>query len=474
METLKFDLQQTSELNRIWNFGVNTCHAKLWERSDFVSHLAKEHRDLGFQYIRCHGILNDDMGVVRADGSFDFDGVFKMVDAVLKAGYMPFMELSSMPSRLASGENSICFYKFRTDPPKEWSRWFDLIHELMLALTRRYGCDNVKKWYFEVWNEPDISFWNGTQEEYFKLYDLSRKAIKAVCREYRVGGPATSKTAWLPDFCSHVSRPSADDPEEGIRCDFVSSHAYPSDAAFLNGANGDVLLEEASVMRTLFAKARKVIDAVLSPEIPLICGEWNSSAGPLAFNHDECGNGPFVCKVMTELSEICAGSMYWNATDIYEECNFHYQPFHGGYGLINVNGLYKAAGHAFRFLNQLAGRKVYSEFEHRSEEFGAVAALDGKTLHALVWNYRRPNAETRNLSFQISGLPEIIDCQIEKVLPCKGSAYERWRELGAPDFIDLEILKELAAAAEVIPEKNPEFPVSLPSGAMAMLTFNLK
>lgn len=123
METLKIDLQQTSELNRIWNFGINTCHAKLWERSDFVSHLAKEHRDLGFQYIRCHGILNDDMGVVREDGSFCFDGVFKMVDTMLKAGYMPFMELSSMPSQLTSGENSVCFYKFRTDPPKEWTRW---------------------------------------------------------------------------------------------------------------------------------------------------------------------------------------------------------------------------------------------------------------------------------------------------------------------------------------------------------------
>ena len=474
IQHLQLDLKKTAEFNRIWNFGVNTCHAKLWERKDFVSHLAREHRDLGFRYIRCHGILNDDMGIVREDGSFRFDGPFKMLDAVLNAGCLPFIELSSMPSRLASGTKSICYYKFMTDPPQDWDRWFSLIREFVHALTERYGRDSVKQWYFEVWNEPDISFWSGTQEEYFKLYDLSRKAVKSICRDYRVGGPATSKTAWIPEFCNHVSKPSADDPENGIRCDFISTHAYPSDAAFLDGADGTVLLENASIMRTLFAKARNTIDTILSPEIPLICGEWNSSAGPLAFNHDECGNGPFICKVHAELSGICDGAMYWNATDIYEECGFHYQPFHGGYGLLTVNGLYKAAGHAFRFLNRLAGKQIFSSFDQQSEEFGSLAALDGKTLRILVWNYHSPNSEERQLVFDIAGLPEFTSMQIEKVLPCQGSAYERWLQLGSPEFIEPDMLEKLAEASEIKPENDPDFPIRLPGGTMAMLIFSLK
>ena len=473
MENLKLDLKKTSELNRIWNFGINTCHAKLWERKEFVSHLEKIHRDMGFRYIRCHGILNDEMGIVREDGSFCFDGAFKMLDAVLNAGYLPFVEFSSMPLQLSSGTKTVCHYKYRTDPPKDWNQWYSLIFEFVKALSEHYGRENLKKWYFEVWNEPDNDFWAGTQEEYFKLYDISRKAVKTVCRDYRIGGPATSRTVWIPEFCTHVSKPSADDPDDGIRCDFVSTHAYPSDASFLDAAEGTVFLEEASLMRDLYSRARKAIDTILSPDIPLICGEWNSSAGPLAENHDDCGNGPFICKVMAELSGICAGSMYWNATDIYEECNFHYQPFHGGYGIININGIYKAGAHAFRFLNRLAGKKVDASFEQPSEEFGSLAALDGKTLRVLVWNYHRPNREKRDLDFRITGLPECKSSQIERVLPCQGSAYERWKQIGSPLFIDLESLKEVAAASEVKTEMEPDFPIHVPSETMAMLTFTL-
>ena len=91
---------------------------------------------------------------------------------------------------------------------------------MVLHFTERYGSDEVKTWYFEVWNEPNLSgFWSGTQEEYFKLYEHSVSAIKSVNKEYRVGGPATAGAAWVPEMISFCSR-------NALPLDFISTHSY--------------------------------------------------------------------------------------------------------------------------------------------------------------------------------------------------------------------------------------------------------
>lgn len=112
-----------------------------------------------------------------------------------------------MPGALARTEESVCHYRFRSAPPRDWRRWEELVEQFLYVLIERFGREELCRWYFEVWNEPDLPFWTGTQEEYFKLYDLSRAAIKRQDSRFRVGGPATSKTAWIADFCRHVSAP---------------------------------------------------------------------------------------------------------------------------------------------------------------------------------------------------------------------------------------------------------------------------
>lgn len=195
-------------LSPIWSFGANTCHAPLWSRPDLQNHLRRTQRELGFRYVRCHGILNDDMDVVRTDSSFHFERVIAAIEALRACGLRPFLELSSMPDALASGNTHLTSYFYRSDPPKDWTRWYDLIRALVEALAAHFGREEVRTWYFEVWNEPDINFWTGTQADYFRLYDLAARAIKEVDAGFRVGGPATSKTAWIEPFLSHVLKPS--------------------------------------------------------------------------------------------------------------------------------------------------------------------------------------------------------------------------------------------------------------------------
>ena len=471
MKQLILNTEVKRPLSKIWEFGVNTCHAPLWLRTDLAGQLKRQHEELGFRHIRFHDVFGDELGVVDSEGNFHFERVIQIYKNVLACGMKPFVELSSMPGALASGENHLCFYKFRSDPPTRWEAWRELIETFLRTLTDSFGEDEVKTWYFEVWNEPDLPFWSGDRDGYFRLYDLARSAIKSVSRSYRVGGPATSKTKWIPEFVAHVSKPSADDPDDGIRCDFISTHAYPSDLAFLNSAEGSVRLEQASVMRELYTAVRQVLDTAWGPDFPLFAGEWNSSAGPYAFNHDECNNAPFVCKTMCELRGLCTGSMYWGASDIYEEGGFHYAPFHGGYGLETVNSIPKAAYHAFRFLHDLGETELEAAFDQPSEEHGALATEQNGEIRVLVWNYRSPETAGEPLEFGISGAG---NCRgtVERIEPGYGSAYETWRELGSPEFLDYRSFEKLAAASRTRREDFAEGEtIFLAPGTVALLCF---
>src|SRR4028118_114291 len=181
-------LEQRRPLRDIWRFGANTCHAPLWLREDLRCHLQFAARDLRFEYVRAHNIFSDRFDIAQSDGSFSWDKVLEAFDGILALGLKPFVELSSYPAALADQTPDLLSYGFKTRPPSEWNRWYQLVRDLVENLAARYGHEELKSWYFEVWNEPDIGFWSGTQAEYFRLYDLAARAVKEVDAEFRVGG----------------------------------------------------------------------------------------------------------------------------------------------------------------------------------------------------------------------------------------------------------------------------------------------
>jgi xylan 1,4-beta-xylosidase len=447
---LTIDLNDAgTPLNPIWQFGGNTCHAPLLLRDDLQAQLSRVRQELGFRYIRCHGMLSDNMGVVREHGGYDFSKIDAALDALRVRGLKPFFELSCMPGSMATTEEYVCFYKFFSSPPKEWAQWYALIKALLTHLTERYGCAELRTWYFEVWNEPDIAFWSGTQREYFKLYDLAARAVKEVDVQYRIGGPATARTNWIDEFLAHVSTPSADFGLACSRCDFISTHAYPSDVEFLDAAHGEVALVNSNIMRELFGAVRRKVDAVFGPEFPIICGEWNSSAGPLVFNHDECNNAAYIVKTMVELAEVCQGSLYWNISDIYEECDFHFEPFHGGYGLLNVNDVRKSSFHAFALLHEHAGSRLAVQCSETHPGLGCLATRTQDTLRLLVYYYQEPDAPTpAPVTLTFAGLPaHTYQADVKQVLPGQGSAYESWVAAGKPMFANRALFERLEAAS---------------------------
>ncbi len=437
---IKIDINSGErELNRIWSMGFNTCHAPLLLREDMRAHLNMG-AEIGFKYIRFHDIFCDEVGIYNIDVSgepeYNFEKFDRIFDTILSCGLLPFFELSFCPKALKSSDAVLCHYEANTSMPKSLGQWKELVHTVTAHCVNRYGLECVKGWYFEVWNEPDLPFFEPrSTTEYFKLYDAAVEEIKSVSKELRVGGPATSKCAWIDEFISHVCAKS--NPED--YCDFISTHAYPSDLPFLNSAGGNVKLQNSKIMKELFTNVREKMDTAGLNEIPLFMGEWNSSAGPYAFNHDEMNNGAFIVKTLAELEPIVDGMLYWNLSDIYEEGGFHYAPFHGGFGIINVNSIPKSSYNAFRLLNRLNGKKLMYDAKDIPKNCGLLTSFDNKKLYILLYNYTEPDSEG-----------EWWECRISINIPFKtlryeslavnsngGSPYEWWKQINEPEFITL-------------------------------------
>lgn len=456
MQNIVFDLNKTGNpINKVWNFGYNTCHAALLLREDLPSQI-KQSKDLGFKYLRFHNIFSKEVGVYaeneQGEAIYNFDNFDKIFDTVIQNGFLPFMEISFCPEAMKKSDKTIMYYKASTSIPSSYDKWTGLIEKMICHIIERYGIECVKKWYFEVWNEPDLIFFDGNMDDYFELYDHTVLAIKKVCPELRVGGPATSKCAWVADFIKHIENGSAISDYRVLPCDFISTHAYPSDLPFFTKAHGDVQLQKSDVMREMYMSVKKIIDDSSLKGTPLIMGEWNSSAGPLAFNHDEKNNAAFIVKTLNELKNVIDGSLYWNLSDIFEEFGLQYLPFHGGYGLFTVNSIPKSSYNAFKLLNMVDGEELISE---SSGDIGVLAGYDknSDTVSILLYNYTEPGTECtspKSADIVINGInSETVSYKSYSICDETGSPYEWWRELGSPEYLTPETMRFLYEKSEM-------------------------
>ncbi|MCL2867031.1 MAG: hypothetical protein FWF47_04630, partial [Clostridia bacterium] len=363
---------------------------------------------------------------------------------IIGSGLLPFFEISLCPPELKSGDTTLTHYKANTSVPYSFERWVLLIKEIICHCLDRYGMDCVKNWFFEVWNEPDLEFLHGDILDYFTIYDHTVLAIKSVCKELRVGGPATSKCEWIDAFITHIEKGSSLSMYQPLPCDFISTHAYPSDIDFINSDSGDVELRHSSIMLSLFTNVKQKMRASSLKNLPLIMGEWNSSAGPLSFNHDERNNAAFIVKIINELKDVIDGSLYWNLSDIYEECGFHFTPFHGGYGLFNVNSIPKSSFNAFLLLNELNGYELVVEKEYYSPERGILTTYDDASgvICILLYNYTEPgsdNPTSWDLKLVLNGVTApCIPYQSTEINEDYGSAFEWWKSVGSPEYLTTE------------------------------------
>ena len=454
MTNIVFDLKKTGNpINPVWNFGYNTCHAALILRDDLPSQI-KESKELGFKYIRFHNIFSKEVGVYteseRGEAVYNFENFDKIFDTVIESGYLPFMEISFCPEAMKKSEKTIMYYKASTSIPASYEKWNNLIEKTTNHIIERYGIECAKKWYFEVWNEPDLIFFDGNMDDYFELYDNTVLTIKKVNSDLKVGGPATSKCAWISEFINHIEKGSEISQFKPLPCDFIATHAYPSDLPFYTKAHGDVKLQKSDVLKKMFTEVKEKIENSTLKGTPLIMGEWNSSAGPLAFNHDEKNNGAFIVKTLMDLKDVIDGSLYWNLSDIFEEFGFQYKPFHGGYGLFTVNSIPKSSYNAFKLLNMVQGDEAKASVNgDLSNGFGILAGFDksNNVFNILLYYYIEPDSDgllPQDITISVSGInSETVSFMSYEINDESGSSYEWWKKLGSPEYLTPETMQFL-------------------------------
>lgn len=445
-------------VNRMYQFCVGAGRANEGLRADWQKQLAYTRTECGFRYLRFHGLLCDDMGVYREDKAgnpiYNWQYIDELFDYMESIGVKPFVELGFMPSALASGSKTIFWWKGNITPPKDYAKWEALIRALLVHWTERYGEEEVASWFFEVWNEPNLKdFWIGEKKgmtdaefavyarnEYFKLYASTAKAVKSVSPRYRVGGPATAGCSWVPEtieFCVKNNHP----------IDFVSTHHYAVKSGYLDefGSAGTVFAPERDSMSSNVRGVRDEITASAKPGLELHFTEWSSSYTPFDPIHDSYHSAAFIVDRLRRCGDAPQSMSYWVFTDIFEEAGPRTTPFHGGFGLINYQGINKPSFYAYQFLNRLGPLELKSNDDCSwicKNEKGEVQALfwdftnthPGDSLINQVF-YKRdlPPAHKNSATLSIAGLkPGRYAAKFYKTGYRVNDAYATYCDLGSP------------------------------------------
>jgi xylan 1,4-beta-xylosidase len=469
------DLSQTgTPFSHCWEHTIGSCHAPLALRSDWQAQLEQCHRELGFQYVRFHGILSDDLGtLVRTresllDSFFNTDQIF---DFLLSIDMKPFVELSFMPDALASGRKTVFKYRGNVTPPRDYRQWGAFIKRLVSHWVDRYGAAEVGRWFFEVWNEPNLkAFWTGSRADYFKLYRYTVDAIKSVDGSLRVGGPATARDAWIEEFLDFCER--ADVP-----VDFVSTHHYPTDALWSETIDTELQLAGArrSILREWAQDTRRRAGGR-----PLYYTEWNTSSNPRDHLHDEPYAAAFVTKTLMEVSDVVDGYSFWTFSDIFEEGYFPSAPFHGGFGLLTLHGVPKPVYRAFELLHNLGRDRLLVDGLHHTVDAFVVRSTVVPSVTVLLTNHALPRhsieAEHARVTLTAAREPRRVACS--RIDGDNANAERAWHALGRPAYLEPATVERLQEASrithEVLSFEHADaacrFDITIPPHAVAAVT----
>ena len=425
--------KQTAGNPRFWSAAVGTGVGIISLRADWQTHAKIANRELGMLRVRGHGALSDDkdsMAILKWSGSgtptYNWTNFDKYLDAIAAANMRPLMELDFMPKDLAKNGDS-------RDAPKDLNVWKQFMQALVQHCVAKYGADDVGKWYWEVWNEPDYAgFWNGSDKneslsqkmtEYYALYDATVDGATAVLPNILIGGPSTTEPSKIAAFLQHCKTANK-------RVNFASAHHYPG-ACGTSPANATSLLNDNNTRVSQITSGGYSTSEVLSFNT-----EWNSSycgqggkAGDANESMDSHANAPFILKAVKLLSDKNQGETppatvfsYWVLTDVFGESGsdtgMYIQqqggnvPFGAVFGLITFQGMRKAAFNGFKLLNYLGPQRLMSGGGTGGDGVDAMATRSaaGDEIQIIVYNYYSTVKTTGSdtVTVNVSNLPAAL------------------------------------------------------------------
>eukprot|EP00026_Physarum_polycephalum_P008196 Phypoly_transcript_08275.p1 GENE.Phypoly_transcript_08275~~Phypoly_transcript_08275.p1 ORF type:complete len:503 (+),score=84.42 Phypoly_transcript_08275:45-1511(+) len=459
--------QSPIPFTHFWEECVGSGHALLGMRSDWQEHLTAVHNDLGFKQVRFHGVFDDDMSAildVNGQPQFSWFNVDTVYDFLVGLGMRPYVELSFMPDYLASGPATVFHYKGNITPPNNVTLWAEFLQNFANHFIGRYGWEEISQWSFEVWNEPNCGFFNGTQAQYFELFKQTFQALKSVNSAIRVGGPATCQSAWLTEFMTFCQ-------QNGLAYDFISTHEYPTD---IEPSNRNIMYE-------VFTKARSTVGA----NTTLYYSEFNDGLYATPPYHDTPYASSFLFHTLHETQGIVDLASWWTFTDIFEEQGQTSQPFFGvnGWGLLNMYGVPKPSYRALQILHNLGTEEIPTVASVANTTTGVYAVLstEGDFLDIIAYNFDLPDSNIQNetVTIVLTNLKNVPTfANITRIDDQNANAPAVWLAQGSPAYptsaqIEAQITASVPATTVLQAQKSSQnsvqFSLELPKWGAAHL-----
>lgn len=447
MKEIKVSTNNIKKINENWRYCIGTGRLSLALRKEYLDALRTVQKEIGFKYIRGHGLLCDDIGIYReyewkgkTKVLYNFTYIDQIFDSFLELNIKPFVELGFMPKQLSSSDETVFWWEGNITPPKDYEKWRQLIFNLVTHFIERYGLVEVLSWPFEVWNEPNLSkFWkDANMEAYFKLYQETATVIKRIHSDIQVGGPAIcgGSDYWLKEFLDFCER-------EAVPVDFLSRHAYTSlqgeEIPF--GVYQDLQPSE-SLLKD-FKSGREYLSHSNQPNLPVHITEFNTSYKPVNQIHDTAYNATYLAKVISQGGEWVDSFSYWTFSDVFEEEDIPKSLFHGGFGLLAYYQIKKPTYYLYQFFAKLSGPVLY-----RDDQTHVVQKTDGN-LAFIAWNESAEKGAGHEKAVKIT-LP-IVGKQVflkrTVVSEQYGNAWGCWRQLGRPRFPSREQIEIIRDAS---------------------------
>ena len=413
------------------------------------------------------------------------DGIF---DAYKDAGVRPLVELGFMPKDLAAElpdrhEPYQVHYPQSTisgmsnNPPKDYRKWEELVRVLTAHLVTRYGQDEVVKWYFEVWNEPDIDYWHASPQDYWKLYDYAVAGVRAVLPKAKVGGPASTspgrETAYtfLKNFLNHVNSEKSAATGGQIPIDFISFHAKGqptvNDGVVTMGLNRELKdVDRGFALVASFPRFRH-LPIILSEADPEGCAACSSRVNP-ANNYRNGTLYPAYTaaayKAMFGLKDRYDVNLISMLSWSFE---FEDKDYFEGFRSLATNGIDKPVLNVFRMIGLMSGERLKTESSgaisldvlvntgvRDSADVDALATRSERQTSIMVWNYHDVNEPARPspTTVTITGIPKgVTRVLLEhfRIDDTHSNAYTTWQKLGSPQQPSVTQYAELKSAGQL-------------------------
>ncbi len=444
------------------------------------------------------------------------DGIF---DAYAAAHVRPMVELGFMPEALSSHPEPYHIQWPNTTgqaegwsyPPKDYKQWEDLVRHVAQHLRDRYGMAQVSTWYWEVWNEPDISYWHGTRAQYFELYDYAAAGVRAAIPGAHVGGPATtgpsagsSSAAYLAAFLQHCARDKSMATGGTIPLDFISFHVKGRprvvDGRVQMGLNHE--LDNAGTGFAIIHQSSRFahLPVILSEADPEGCAACSAQKHPENAYRNGTLYPTYTAAAMKGILDLAArndihliGMLTW-------AFEFEGQPYFAGFRTLATNGIDKPELNFFRLAGLLGGQRVAVTSSAAAavdtilaDGVRAQADIDGLATRAassaavMLWNYGDDDAPgpVAQVQVTIHGIaPEVhrVLVQQYRIDATHSNAYTAWMRMGSPQQLTRAQEKELRDAGHLqlmgsprwmeIKDGRVELPLNLPHQSVALLRLN--